>query len=235
MDLKKKRALVTGGAVRIGAAITQALQAAGVEVIVHYRESRQEAEALSPFVIQADLDRPEEVAGLFDRVNEQFGPVDILVNNAAVFHKDRLPGSSQDVVLKEFQPNLFAPLQLLRKFALQTEYGAAINMLDRRVRAHDSACLPYMLTKKALEELTKLAALELAPRIRVSAVAPGAILPPPKHPELAVHDLTGNVPLECIPAPSEIAEAVVFLLQAKSVTGQILFVDGGQNLLGNGV
>jgi NAD(P)-dependent dehydrogenase (short-subunit alcohol dehydrogenase family) len=92
-----------------------------------------------------------------------------------------------------------------------------------------------MLTKKALVELTKLAALELAPRIRVNAVAPGAILPPPKHPELAVRDLAGKVPLARVPDPAEIADAVRFLLEADSVTGQIIFVDGGQNLLGNGV
>lgn len=235
MNLAGKRALVTGGAVRIGAAITRALQAAGAEVVVQYRQSQDAAKALSPFTLRADLDCPAEVDRLFDRAHNAFGPIDVLINNAAVFHKDRLAGASQDAVLREFQPNLFAPLQLLRRFAEQAEQGAVINMLDRRVRAHDPECLPYMLTKKALEELTKLAALELAPRIRVNAVAPGAILPPPKHPELAVRDLMGKVPLARAPQPAEIADAVLFLLQADSVTGQILFVDGGQNLLGNGV
>lgn len=235
MNLNGKRVLVTGGAVRIGAAITRALQSAGAEVVVHFRESQAEAVALSRFSIQADLDDPAQVDALLDGVNERFGPVDVLVNNAAVFHRDRLGSASPEVVCREFQPNLFAPLQLLRRFAEQTESGAVVNMLDRRVRAHDSACLPYMLSKKALEELTKLAALELSPGIRVNAVAPGAILPPPKHPELAARDLAGKVPLGRAPEVSEIAEAVLFLLRADSVTGQVVFVDGGQHLLGNGV
>ncbi|HEY5621837.1 MAG TPA: SDR family NAD(P)-dependent oxidoreductase, partial [Pontiella sp.] len=166
MKLKGKRALVTGGARRIGKAITQALQAEGVEVVVHYRSSAEEAEALSPHTVQADL----ESADSLSRLIEQAGPLDILINNASVFTRDTLAEGTPDRVLREFGINLFAPMELTRQFSAQTEKGAVINLLDRRIRALDTTCLPYSLSKKGLEELTRLSALELAPNIRVNAV-----------------------------------------------------------------
>lgn len=231
MVLKGKRALVTGGAVRIGKAITQALQAAGVEVVVHYRNSKAEAEALSPFTVQANLQCLEECAGLIDRA----GPLDILVNNASIFTKDTLADATPERVRREFNVNLFAPMELVRAFAEQTEKGAIINLLDRRIACNDTSCVPYLIAKKGLEDLTKLAALEYAPQIRVNAVAPGPVLPPPGSSAESARELAGRLPLDRLPTLGNIAEAVLFLLQAESITGQTLFVDGGQHLLGNGV
>jgi NAD(P)-dependent dehydrogenase (short-subunit alcohol dehydrogenase family) len=231
MILNGKRALVTGGAVRIGKAITLALQSAGVEVVVHYRNSDEEAKALSPFTVQADLQSAEECSRLIGRV----GKVDILINNASVFTKDSMGEASPDRVQREFAINLFAPLELTRQFAAQTDKGAVVNLLDRRIRANDKTCLPYSITKKGLEELTKLSALELAPDIRVNAVAPGPILPPPGSSVKSVRELAGNIPLDLLPTPENIAEAALFLLQADYCTGQVIYVDGGQHLLGNGV
>ncbi|VGO18763.1 SDR family oxidoreductase [Pontiella sulfatireligans] len=231
MILEGKRALVTGGAVRIGKAITEALQAAGAEVVVHYCASADEARALSPHTVQANLQSLEECSELIDRA----GPLDILINNASLFTKDRLAGSTPERVQREFSVNLFAPMELTRQFAAQAEQGAVINLLDRRIRANDASCLPYSISKKGLEELTKLSALELAPKIRVNAVAPGPILPPPGNSGEDFRELAGNIPLDRLPTPANIAEAVLFLLQADSITGQIIYVDGGQHLLGNGV
>ena len=222
---------MTGGAVRIGRAITEALQAAGAEVVVHYRDSAREAEALSAFAVQADLESTGECAGLIERA----GPVDILVNNASVFTKDSLAGATPERVQREFQVNLFAPLELARQFAAQTKSGAVVNLLDRRIRANDPSCLPYSISKKGLEELTKLSALELAPNIRVNAVAPGPILPPPGDSGDRFAEQAGKVPLETFPTPGNIAEAALFLLRADWCTGQTIYVDGGQHLLGNGV
>lgn len=235
MILKGKRALVTGGAVRIGKAITQALQAAGMEVVVHYRNSVKEARALSPYSIQADLEVADECAALIHRVNERFGTVDVLINNASLFTKDSLSSSSPEWVLREFQVNLFAPMELSRAFAAQAGQGAIINLLDRRIRCNDYSCTPYSISKKGLEDLTKLAALEYAPRIRVNAVAPGPILPPPDSSAETARELAGNIPLDALPTPEQIAEASLFLLHSESVTGQIIYIDGGQHLLGNGV
>ncbi|MDF7825275.1 SDR family oxidoreductase [Pontiellaceae bacterium B12227] len=231
MNLKGKRALVTGGAVRIGRAITEALQAAGAEVVVHYLSSAEEAEALSPFTVQGNLLSADDCA----RMVEKAGPLDILVNNASLFTKDRLADGFPERVLREFQVNLFAPMELTRLFAVQAEEGAVINLLDRRIRANDTKALPYSITKKGLEELTKLSALELAPNIRVNAVAPGPILPPPGESGEDFAVRAGNVPLELFPTPGNIAEAALFLLKADYCTGQVIYVDGGQHLLGNGV
>jgi len=231
MNLHGKRALVTGGAVRIGAAITRALQAEGAEVVVHYRHSRTEAEALSPYTVQCDLESPEACSHLIERA----GRLDILVNNASLFTKDPLASATPERVQREFQVNLFAPMELCRTFAAQGGAGAVINLLDRRIRCLDTTCVPYSLSKKGLEELTRLASLEYAPRIRVNAVAPGPVLPPPGSSAASARELAGFIPLDELPAPEEIADAAVYLLKAGSVTGQVIYVDGGQHLLGNGV
>ncbi len=231
MILKGKRALVTGGAMRIGKAITEALRASGVEVVVHYRNSKTEAEALSPFILQADLQSMEECSRLIERA----GPLDILINNASIFTKDTLADSSPERVQREFQVNLFAPMELTRTFAAQAERGAVINLLDRRIRCNDTTCVPYSITKKGMEELTKLAALEYAPNIRINAVAPGPVLPPLGSSVESARELAGNIPLDKLPTPGNIAEATTFLLESDSITGQVIYVDGGQHLLGNGV
>lgn len=231
MDLNGKRALVTGGAVRIGRAITEALQAAGAEVVVHYRNSGAEAERLSPFTVQGDLNNIGECS----RIVEESGDLDMLINNASIFSRDRLCDAAPDRVLKEFNINLFAPMELTRAFAARNRHGAVINLLDRRVRCHDIECAPYSMTKRGLEELTKLSALEYAPDIRVNAVAPGPVLPPPESTADSARELAGLIPLDKLPSTEQISDAVVFLLMADSVTGQVVFVDGGQHLLGNGV
>ncbi len=231
MILQGKRALVTGGAVRIGRAITEALQAEGAEVVVHYLSSGEEAAALSPYTIQGNLLSADDCA----RMIEQSGPLDVLVNNASLFTKDRLADGFPERVYREFQVNLFAPMELTRLFAAQTEQGAVINLLDRRIRANDSSALSYSITKKGLEELTKLSALDLAPSIRVNAVAPGPILPPPGDTGEHFAERAGRVPLAFFPTPENIAEAALFLLKADYCTGQVIYVDGGQHLLGNGV
>lgn len=222
---------MTGGAVRIGRAIVKALQAEGVEVVVHYCASREEAEALSPCTVQGNLQSAEACA----RMMAEAGPLDILVNNASLFTRDRLADAMPERVLREFQVNLFAPLELTRRFAEQANAGAVINLLDRRIRANDATALPYSITKKGLEELTRLSALELAPEIRVNAVAPGPILPPPGDSGAHFAERAGKVPLELFPTPEHIAEAALFLLKADYCTGQVIYVDGGQHLLGNGV
>lgn len=232
MELKGKRALVTGGAVRIGRAIAERLLEEGSEVIVHFRSSEKDAEAFWPKIIQADLNDPAQCETLLARASEQFGPIDILINNAAVFYQTRLMDATQDAVMRELQPNLLAPLALIRGFAKQTRKGKIINLLDRRVTSHDTSCVPYLLSKKALEELTKLAAIDLAPGITVNAIAPGAVLPPPHHAGNPAKEVAGISPLGTHPALADIADAVIYLLKSDVITGQILFVDSGQNLTG---
>ena len=231
MNFKGKRVLVTGGAKRIGRAFTEAFLSTGAEVVVHYKKSRSEAEALSPYTICADLADSDAVGHMLD----QAGPIDILVNNASLFTRDRLRDATAERTYREMQVNLLAPLDLIRQFANQSKSGAVLNLLDRRIKAHDVSCVPYSLSKVALAELTLLAALELAPHIRVNGVAPGPILPAPETSEEVFNERKGSIPMERIPAVQDVVNAGFFLLKNPSVTGQIIYVDGGQHMLGNGV
>jgi pteridine reductase len=237
MTLQGKVALVTGGAARIGAAICRALAAEGASVVIHCRRSKREAAALAKevrgWVAQSDLNSEAACDRLIEQAVCIAGRLDILVNNAAVFHKDSLRTVSGKKLLDEFWPNLFAPILLMRAFAAQARRGKIVNLLDRRIASLDTSSVPYVLTKKAFAEATRMAALELAPGITVNSVAPGAVLPPPGKGMKYLHDNAGPAPLKRPVTSKEIAEAVVFLLRSDSVTGQIVFVDGGQNLLGH--
>ena len=139
-----KRILVTGGAVRIGKGFVESFQAAGAEVVVHYQHSKKEAEALSAFTVKADLSDLSSVEQLLS----QTGPIDVLINNASAFTKDRLAQSTPERVESELRVNLMAPLELIRQFAQQTDQGAVLNLLDRRIVAHDPSCLAYALSRK---------------------------------------------------------------------------------------
>ena len=240
MNLKGQTALVTGGAVRIGRAICEALAEAGANVVIHHRRSIAEAGALRAelehhgvraWTLAADLTSEMACADLIQRAVVAAGRLDILINNAAVFHKDDLRATTEAKLLAEFWPNLFAPMLLTRAFARQSKRGKIINLLDRRIAGHETDCVPYLLTKKALAELTQLAARELAPRFTVNGVAPGAVLPPPGKGTEYLRDLAGPVPLQKQITPAAVAAAVLALLQNDAVTGQIYFVDGGQHLL----
>jgi pteridine reductase len=234
MNLNGKVALVTGGAVRIGAAICRALAAEGARVVVNYRHSKAEAEALAKeiggFVVQSDLNSETACKRLIEQAVRKAGRLDILVNSAAVFHKDGLRDVTFPKLGQEFWTNLFVPILLTSMFAGRVKKGAVVNLLDRRIASLDASCVPYILSKKSLAEFTKIAALELAPGIRVNGIAPGAVLPPPGKGKKYLHDNAGPVPLKRHVTPREVAEAVVFLLQSESITGQIIYVDGGQNL-----
>lgn len=240
MNLGGKTALVTGGAVRIGAAIARALAREGARIAVHYRNSAAEAEALcrelraaggSAAAVSGKLDELDRCERLIADAADALGPLDILVNNAALFHKDSLDTLDANKLDTEFRVNLFAPLLLMRAFAAQGRPGAIVNLLDRRISGLDPTAVPYVLTKKALAEATRLAARHWAPRLRVNGVAPGPVLPPPGEGGDYIREKAGPIPLGRPCTPEQIAEAVVFLLKADSVTGQILVVDGGQHLV----
>ena len=244
MDLRGKRALVTGGAVRIGRAICEALAAEGCEVVIHYRRSGADARSLAAAIrarggralcVRGELTGERACERVVAEARRAAGGLDILVNNAAVFHKDSLRTSTRAKTQAELDVNLLAPMAMMRAFAARTAKGAIVNLLDRRIASHDLQCLPYLLSKKALAALTQSAALELAPGIAVNGVAPGPVLPPPGKGTAYLRDHAGTVPMARRVTPAEVAAAVVFLLKSEAITGQIVFVDGGQHLLGNGV
>ena len=243
MNLQGKTAMVTGGAVRIGRAICEALADAGCNVVVHHWNSAAPARLLAgdlrrrgikAWVVRGNLASERGCERLIARAWAAAGKLDFLVNNAAVFHRDALRACTAKKLRDELSINLFAPILLTRSFVAQAKAGKIVNLLDRRIATNEPGCLPYLLSKKALAAFTANAALELAPAFTVNGVAPGAVLPPPGRGAKYFYDRAGRIPLECKIAPSDVAAAVVALLTLDGVTGQIVFADGGQHLLGNG-
>ena len=249
MRLDAATALVTGGAVRIGRAICEVLADAGCNVIVHYNASEDEAVELVDDLgargvlavpVRGELGSEASAEDVMADAWAKAGRVDVLVNSAAVFHKDSLMGTTEEKLLHEVSVNAFAPIFLTRAFARRLRdafadpggvAGKVVNLLDRRIASNEAGCLPYLLSKKMLADFTCNAALELAPHITVNAVAPGAILPPPGEGEHYLRDLAGHVPLGEAGTPRDVAEAVLYLLRSDAVTGQTIFVDGGQHLV----
>ena len=244
MKLKGKTALVTGGARRIGAALCEALAEEGCRVVIHYNRSARPAEALAAR-LRRNGAQAWTVAGDFrtgdyrtprfaDHVVRQAvavaGKLDILINNAAVFDKQRLLRVTAAGLRAEWEVNLLAPLLLMRAFARRVKRGRIINLLDCRIASHQSDAVPYSLAKKSLADLTRLAALELAPGITVNGVAPGPVLTADT--AGATRESAGPLPLKIRPSVQEVVKAVLFLLEADAITGQIVFVDSGRHLLG---
>lgn len=239
-DLSGRTALVTGGALRIGRSIAIELARAGADIAIHYRSSAREAETLQREIaslgvkaaaFQADFAEDGAADNLLDRVLGEMGGLDILVNSASVFHKDTLRTIDVDRLRSEMRVNLEAPLLLMKAFAERGSSGRIVNLLDTRVAGDDKECLPYLLSKKALRNATRLAALELAPAFTVNAVAPGDVLPPNKQTSDYVQEFAVPSPLDAKPSPEDIAEAVLFLVSMDTISGQVLYVDSGAHLL----
>ncbi|WP_133500418.1 pteridine reductase [Cognatilysobacter terrigena] len=238
--------LVTGAARRIGAAIARCLHAAGCDVALHYRGSRDEALAL---VDELERARPNSVLPLqaeladFDRLPElvahtigRFGRLDGLVNNASTFRQTPLGSvtpADWDVL---FASNARAPFFLAQTAAphLQASRGAIVNIADLYAERPLPQHSVYCMAKAALVMATKSLALELGPGVRVNAVAPGAILWPEEGGDAAARDaMLARTPLGRVGTPEEIAEAVRWLLfDAHYCTGHVLAVDGGRTLAG---
>lgn len=241
-----KVALVTGGGQRLGQAIALGLGRLGAEVAVHFHGSRAGADETvtairvdgnraAPF--GADLTRADELIPLVKSVEAALGPIDILVNSAAIYLRaDFLETSLQSLDL-QWALNARAPYLLTQAVAggmRARGQGDVVNVLDigGAINAwrHYSA---YCMTKAALASLTACLALELAPQIRVNAVAPGTVLPPVDLSPEALEQLKGRIPLQRFGSPADIVDTIGFLLTGpRFVTGQILAVDGGRSLTG---
>lgn len=237
-----RTALITGGAKRLGRATALKLAACNVNVVIHYHRSSAEADALvaellqrdvRAWAISANLGESAEVETLMNRAVACAGPIDILINNASIFPENRLATCAAEEVYASLNVNALAPLILARRFAAQHRPGVIINFLDARMTDYDADHFAYHVSKRMLHDLTRMMALEFAPSIRVNAVAPGLILPPPGRDESYLKTLAHTNPLNRYGAPEDITSAVLFLVQSEFITGQVLFVDGGRNMMGN--
>ncbi len=238
----RQAALVTGGARRIGRHIVERLAREGYAVAIHCNRSTKEGEEVAArirseggqaVVVRADLADHAAVEGIMDAAAAALGPLTLLVNNASIFEADELTSLSHDGWERHFSINLRAPAFLARDFACQLPDGAEgciVNIVDQRVWKPTPQFFSYTLTKAALFAATRTMAQALAPRIRVNAVGPGPTLANERQAEEDFDRQSRAVPLGHGGTLDEIAEAVLYLAQARSVTGQMIAVDGGQHL-----
>ena len=234
-------ALVTGGATRIGRAISLRLAAEGWAVAVHYRDSAADAEALANDIeaaggralpLAADLSVEAQTVALMDQASA-LGAVTCLVNNAAEFVRDEIDDATRTSWDLHMETNLRAPFVLAQAMASSLPPGAdgnIINLIDQRVWNLTPHFISYTLSKSGLWTLTRTLALALAPRIRVNAIGPGPTLPSKRQTAEQFAAQEAAQPLARGTTPDEIADAVTYLLRAPAVTGQMLALDGGQHL-----
>ena len=242
IELAGKSALVTGAAKRLGRAAALALAAQGVHIALHYRYSEREAEdtaeavraqGVQAWTFQADLAEPDAAAALFEAAHAAIGPVDFVINSASIYPEQTLEDMTAEALCRNMRINAFAPLVLGRALAAQGHPGVIVNYLDTMVADYDRKHVPYNVSKRALDALTRMMAVSFAPMVRVNAVAPGLVLPPVGKDESYLAALAHSNPLNRYGSETGVCEAVLFLLRSAFVTGQTIFVDGGRHLRGS--
>ncbi len=242
MELAGKTALVTGGAVRLGAAVARELATAGVHCIIHYRNSDQAGRALAEeiralgvaaYLVQGDLAKPECVESLWEDALSQAGHIDILINSASIFPETTLAEVTQENLSENLAVNSLSPLYLARQLAATGKPGVVINFLDTMVRDYDKKHVSYHISKKVLHDFTRMMAVEFAPTLRVNAVAPGLVLPPVGEDTAYLEGLKHSNLLQDYGCAEQISHAVIFLLVNEFITGQTIYIDGGRNLRGS--
>lgn len=235
-------ALITGAADRIGAVMAKSLAAAGWKVVIHYRSSvekaeqvRVEIEALggAAALVRADLADRGERGSLIAEATKAFGPMTALVNNASSYERDSIFDLEETLWDQHFAVHAEAPLFLSRDFAAQLPddaHGNIVNIIDGRLLHLSPAHMSYTLSKSVLWTATRTMAQSLAPRIRVNAIGPGPTLRPHEVPEDRWTEAQRRLPLGRGATPEEVAEGLLFILGARSMTGQMLVLDGGEHL-----
>jgi pteridine reductase len=239
-----KTILITGAAKRIGREMALSFFSKGWDIVIHYNGSKEEAEALademnserinSAIIAQANLDNANEVTQLVEKTLSKNSRIDALINNASTFYPTPIGTFSEENWNALMGSNLKAPLFLIQSFhkELEKNKGFIINVTDINVdRALVNHSI-YLAAKSGLQTLTRSLAKELAPNIRVNAIAPGAILEPPnvEWTTEQKNNIINTVPMKRMGTEKDIVDAAIYLSEAEYVTGQILNIDGGKSL-----
>jgi pteridine reductase len=242
MQLRGRTALVTGGAVRVGRAISLALAREAMRVVVGYGSSEGPAREVveeirraggEATMVGADLSRMDEVRRLAVEAERAFGGVDVLVNNASVFPADAFEETDEATWDATLAINLKAPFfltQLLAPGMRARGGGAVVNLADLAGLQSWQGYAAHSISKAGVVHMTRVTARALGPEIRVNTIAPGTVLPPDDFPEDEVRRLAERAPLRRNGSPDDVVEALLYLLRADFVTGETLVVDGGRIL-----
>jgi pteridine reductase len=234
-----KSALVTGAAARLGKSIALRLAKLGYSIALHHNDSINEAEKTRVLIedlgvrcslYKCDFSKEKDTEMLMEKILKDFSGLELLVNNASIFNRSAMTETDTALLNLTLNINLKAPYILSREFAKRVKKGQIINILDTKISKNEYKYSIYTLTKKALAELTLMSAKELGPFIRVNGICPGLILEPKGKTLKYLDELAKSVPLKRRGKPEDIADAVEFLVTNEYVTGQFIFVDGGQHL-----
>jgi NAD(P)-dependent dehydrogenase (short-subunit alcohol dehydrogenase family) len=244
MDLRGRTALVTGGAVRVGRAIALALAERGAQVAITYRSSEGPARetvaelrscGVRALAVRCNQRDPEQVRAAVREVEADLGPIDVLVNNAAIFERTPFADATLEGWDSHLEVNLRGPWLFAQATApgMQARgQGAIINLVDIAADRPYAGYLPYSVSKAGLVALTKGLARTLAPQVRVNGIAPGAVLWPDDYSEEQQAAYLEKTPLRRSGTPEDAAAATLFLIEGSDfVTGVILPLDGGRSLV----
>lgn len=240
MDIQGKTALVTGGAHRVGKAITLALAQAGANVVINYHraataatETAAAAEQLgvAALAIQADVADAQQVAEMVAAANDRFGGVDVLVNSASLYWQTPIPTADFTDWHRVFAVSVhgaFYCANAVAPYMLQQGAGAIVNIVDGSAWAPYADFAAHSVGKAALLALTRQLALELAPAVRVNAVSPGPVLAPPEFSAAEIKATAAGTLLNRWGTAQDVADAVLFLLRASYITADVIMVDAGE-------
>ncbi len=235
-------ALITGGARRIGRAIVEDLAAHGWAVAIHCNYSREEADGLAAVItdkggraaiVTGDFADPQTPARVVGSAREALGPLTLLVNNASIFEHDAVGSLDRALWDRQMAINLTAPVFLAEAFAKQVPEGVegnVVNLLDQSVFRPTVENYSYQVSKAALATVTTSLALALAPRIRVNGIAPGPVLPSARQTPEGFRRLVEATPLGLVPNLTEFGRTIRYIVETRSITGQVIAIDGGQHL-----
>ena len=238
----KNTVLITGGSQRIGAVISERIAQEGSDVVIHYNKSKKQAFSLKKKLssynvkvccIKANLSKESELKKLFTYAKKEIGGITCLINNASTFELDSIENIKKKNWDYHLNTNVWAPIFLIQQFIKnlpKKNNGNIINILDQRVVNLTPFFTTYTLTKSVLWTLTQTLALSLAPKIKVNAIGPGPTFPSKRQTSKQFKNQYRKVPLKKAVDPNEIAEAILFILNSNSLTGQLINIDSGQHL-----
>jgi pteridine reductase len=236
---RNEAALVTGSAIRLGKAIAMALATVGFDIALHYNASREKAEKTRTEILalgvqcelfQQDLTQAGELSDFLGKVRDKLPHLSVLVNSASAYDSGKIQDTSVELFEQQFALNLRAPFFLSQAFAQQVKRGQIINICDNKIAFNQYEYAAYLLSKKALAELTRMAALEFAPQIRVNGICPGVVMPLSSRSQEYINWRLEGIPLKRQGTTDNITQAIISLLDNTFINGQVLFVDGGESI-----